>query len=561
MNVGPTPSLARVGHRAGTLPSVSLALADPAVREIVIEPGEYVEQIVIAPREAPLLIRSATGRAADVRIVFGLHQGARDRTGLPYVQDCATLTVDADHVTLRDLTVENSFDKRLHPDWPDTQAIALRTRGDRILVERCHLLGQQDTVLLDAPGWASVRRVHLRDCLIEGDVDFLYGRATALVEGGEIRSVGPGYLLAPSTAGENPRGILVHGARLTAADGVAPGSVRLGRPWHPGGKPDAIGQAIVASCTVGEHVATEPWSEMGGFAWEDARLAEHGNDWGARTSTGPQLPDAPDPGTWLEVPVPAGGAPRAIVLSDSTASEYGPERAPREGWGMRLGATAGLTVLNRAVSGRSSVSFLAEGHLDRALEELRAGDLVLIAFGHNDPKDDERFADVHLAYPAALRRMLVGVRARGGVPVLLTPIERRHFEDGRAVATHGGYPQAVRALAAEEEVPLIDLSQRTLELWEADGEERSKQAFLWLEPGRWPGFPGGEQDDTHLSTAGATRVAELVAAGLRELGLLESVRFERGGHEPSRIEPARHEPGLLEPAGHEPGLLEPKQQS
>ena len=145
---------------------------------------------------------------------------------------------------------------------------------------------------------------------------------------------------------------------------------------------------------------------------------------------------------------------------------------------------------------------------------------MLIAFGHNDPKDDERFADVHLAYPAALRRMLVGARARGGIPVLLTSIERRRFEDGHAVPTHGGYPQAVRALAAEEDVPLIDLSHLTLEMWEADGEERSKETFLWLEPGQWPGFPDGERDDTHLSTAGATRVAKLVTTGLRELGLL-----------------------------------------
>src|SRR5699024_8090090 len=149
-------------------------------------------------------------------------------------------TVDADQVTLRDLTVANSFDKRLHPDWPDTQTIALRTRGDRILVERCHLPGQQDTVLLDAPGWASVRRGHRRDRLSAGRAEFDCGRAPALIEGGEIRSVGPGSLLAPSTARENPRGILVHGAQLTATDDVPAGSVRLGRPWHPGGKPDAI---------------------------------------------------------------------------------------------------------------------------------------------------------------------------------------------------------------------------------------------------------------------------------------------------------------------------------
>src|SRR5699024_7642833 len=160
---------------------------------------------------------------------------------------------------------------------------------------------------------------HLRDCLMGGDVDFLYGRATALIEGGEIRSVGPGYLLAPSTARENPRGILVHGAQLTAAEDVPAGSVRLGRPWHPGGKPDAIGQAVVSACTVGPHVATEPWSDMGGFTWQEARLAEHGNEWGGRRSTGPQLEEAPDPTSWLDLPRPApDDVPRLVVLSDST---------------------------------------------------------------------------------------------------------------------------------------------------------------------------------------------------------------------------------------------------
>src|SRR5699024_7097261 len=113
------------------------------------------------------------------------------------------------------------------------------------------------------------------------------------------------------TARENPRGILVHGAQLTATDDVPAGSVRLGRPWHPGGKPDAIGHGIVSACTIGPHVAAEPWSAMGGFAWEDARLAEHGNDWNGRSSSGPQLPAAPAPATWLDIPSPAprGGPP------------------------------------------------------------------------------------------------------------------------------------------------------------------------------------------------------------------------------------------------------------
>ncbi|MGW9114343.1 pectinesterase family protein [Microbacterium sp. NPDC055683] len=500
-------------------PSLGEALADPHVAEIVLPPGVYVEHVVIAPRAAPLVIRSSTGRADDVVVTFGLRQGDRDRTGMPFVQDCATVTVDADDVTLRDLTIENSFDKRRHADLPDVQAIALRTRGDRILVERCRLLGQQDTVLLDAPGWASVRRVHLRDCEIAGDVDFVYGRATALIEGGVIRSVGPGYVTAPSTALENPRGFLFHGVRLLA-DGLEAGTVKLGRPWHPGGKLDAVGQAIFSSCELGAHIAVDPWDDMGGFSWRDARFAEHGSIGQGAHGRGPRLDAAPDPASWLADAPARSGSPRVFVASDSTASAYPPERAPRSGWAEHLGAATGVEVRNRAVSGASARSFAEEGRLEAVLDEIGPGDLLLIGFGHNDPKPDARFSDVFTGFPAALRRYLVGARARGAVPVLVTPVERRAFVGGRAVATHGGYPEAVRALARAEGVALVDLTALSRRLWQDEGEEGSRASFLWLEPGAWPGFPDGEQDDTHLSSEGARRVAALVAAALRELALV-----------------------------------------
>ncbi|MGY5765751.1 pectinesterase family protein [Brachybacterium sp. DNPG3] len=531
------PDTVVVAQRPDAIPSLSLALEDPAATEIVLEPGVYVEHVVVGPRERPLRIRSETGRAEDVTISFGLHQGARDETGMPFGQRCATLTIEADDVTLEDLTVVNTFDKREHPDWPETQALALRTLGDRVRVERCRLLARQDTVLLDAPSWAAVRRVHLRDCEIEGDVDFLYGRATALIEGGIIRSNAPGYLVAPSTALENPRGFLIVGARLEATPDVPAGSVRLGRPWHPGGKPDAVGQAIFSRCVLGAHIAADPWDEMGGFPWQEARFAEFASTGPGASGRGPQLAEEPDAASWLDDPTPApslrptdassdrpttGAAtpPRLVVLSDSTASPYPPERAPREGWGMRLGEETGAEVLNRAISGESTRSFIESGALESVLEELAPGDVVLVGFGHNDPKPDHRFADVVSAHPANLRRFLVGIRARGARPVLLTPIERRAFADGRLVPTHGGYPQSVRRLAVREGVPLIDLSILTGRLWEADGEEGSKASFLHLEPGAWPGYPDGEADDTHLSALGASRVAALVADGLRDLGLL-----------------------------------------
>ncbi|MCU1404906.1 MAG: rhgT [Glaciihabitans sp.] len=508
-----------IGDDADTIPNLSMALADPEVTEIVLNPGVYVEHVVIAPRSHPLLLRSSTGDARDVTLTFGLSQGDRDRTGMEYVQACATLTIDADDVTLRDLTIENSFDKGLDPGRPNSQALAVRTRGDRITFESCRLLGQQDTVLLDAPSWASVRHVHLRDCEIVGDVDFVYGRATALIEGGTIRSVGPGYVAAPSTARENPRGFLFRGVKLVGD--VAPGSVKLGRPWHPGNKPDAVGQAVFEECELGAHISAQPWDDMGGYSWADARLAECDNTGAGHDAPGrPRVPAA-ELTDWLAgwngLTRPDG---TLVVVSDSTACSYEPARAPRTGWGQSLALATERPVRNAAISGASSRSFIESGALDDVLEGLQSGDVLLIGFGHNDAKPDDRFADVFLQYPAQLRRYLVGARSRGATPVLLTPVERRLFTGGRAQSTHGGYPARVRALAAEEGVTLVDLNLSTRALWQELGEDDSRRAFLHLAPGEWPGYPDGLTDDTHLSEWGAGLVAGLVATGLRDAGIL-----------------------------------------
>jgi pectin methylesterase-like acyl-CoA thioesterase len=227
-------TLVHVGDDADLVPTLTLALADPDVDEIVLAPGRYVEHVVISARARPLTIRSESGRAEDVLLTFGLSQGDRDRTGMEIVQDCATLTVDADDVTIRGITIENSFDKRLLPKRANQQALALRSRGDRVLLEGCVLRARQDTALLDTPSYAAVSRVHLRRCVVEGDVDFVYGRATAVLEQCVVRSIGPGYIAAPSTARENPRGLLFLDCEIEADGEVPAGSVRLGRPWHPG---------------------------------------------------------------------------------------------------------------------------------------------------------------------------------------------------------------------------------------------------------------------------------------------------------------------------------------
>ncbi|WP_203582011.1 rhamnogalacturonan acetylesterase [Microbacterium hibisci] len=219
---------------------------------------------------------------------------------------------------------------------------------------------------------------------------------------------------------------------------------------------------------------------------------------------------------------------RLIVTGDSTAADYPVDRAPLAGWGQALGARDDLEVINHARPGASTRSFIATGLLDGALEDVRGGDLLLVCFGHNDGKEGERFSDPEVTFPANLRRFVATGRARGATPVLLTPIERRHFVDGRLRPTHGRYPDQARAIARLEQVPLIDLTAETAVLWQRQGPEDSKRAFMWLDPGTWAAYPDGQQDDTHLRADGAVLVAELVYAGLAANGLLTDPRVLAG---------------------------------
>ena len=505
--------------------SIRSALMDPLAEEIVVYPGTYVEHLVIKPRSRPLAIRSATGDPAETILTFGLCQGDRERSGMEFAQRCATLSVLADDVSIQGITISNSFDRALHPGRSNLQAIALRTLGTRIRIRDCRILSQQDTLLLDAFSWAQQQLVHVHNCEIAGDVDFIYGRATALIEGGTIRSVGPGYVTAPSTALENPRGFLFHDVAVVPDPAVdlPAESVRLGRPWHPGNKPDASGNAVFAHCRLGPHISAEPWEDMGGFAWQDARLGEWMNTGpGAIGPQRPQRAEVCDVATWLSGwDRPNRRTPSIVIVGDSTSCDYPQDRHPRTGWGQALRTLVDIPVQNHARSGASSRSFISEGLSISAFADIEPGSLFLIAFGHNDSKKDERFTSPFTEFEAMLRRYIVGARARGAVPVLITPVARRHFDDDGALRrTHAPYDERIRVLAEREDVPLIDLTVASEMLVSALGDEASRSLFMRLEPGTQPNYPAGEQDDTHLSDEGAAKVADLVLRELRVNTLL-----------------------------------------
>ena len=217
-----------------------------------------------------------------------------------------------------------------------------------------------------------------------------------------------------------------------------------------------------------------------------------------------------------------------FIIGDSTVED---NRPPFRGWGWALPehVREGVAVKNYALSGRSSRSFRAEGLFEPVERELGAGDMLLIQFGHNDEKDDERHTDPDTSFPEELWRYCAFALSLGAQPVLIPPVSRRFFVGGgNMLYTHGEYPRAIRALAAEKGVPLCDLKadsrRRFLEL----GEEGTAELFVRLAPGEHPDFPQGHDDKTHFNAHGARVIARLVARELRQYPACAAFLKEEG---------------------------------
>lgn len=209
------------------------------------------------------------------------------------------------------------------------------------------------------------------------------------------------------------------------------------------------------------------------------------------------------------------------MIGDSTmANKKNPDENPEHGWGQVFPQffNENVTIDNRAVNGRSTRSFINEGRWDSINKYLKKGDYVLIQFGHNDQKenDPKRYTNPHTAYRRNLIRFVTEAREKGATPILLSSIVRRNFnEEGTLVDTHGDYPLETRLVAQQYDVPFIDLQYLTEQMEESYGVEGSKKLHLHYKPGEVAYYPDGKDDDTHLSTLGATSVAKLVINELK----------------------------------------------
>lgn len=238
--------------------------------------------------------------------------------------------------------------------------------------------------------------------------------------------------------------------------------------------------------------------------------------------------------------------PTVFLCGDSTMANKAPIDAPETGWGMVFPEyfTDAIRIENHAVNGRSTKSFRTLGHWKGVIDKVKAGDYVLLQFGHNDSKlsDSLRYAAPQTDYRQNLTQFIEEIRAKGANPILLTPVMRRKFDDkGQFVDQHGEYPDVVRDLAKKLIVPLIDMHAKSQKVIEAHGVEGSKKMFMHFIGGFYPKHPKGIDDDTHFSRYGAELMASVACEGLFDIGhplrnfIKKSVFEEKYAHELPKI--------------------------
>ena len=201
------------------------------------------------------------------------------------------------------------------------------------------------------------------------------------------------------------------------------------------------------------------------------------------------------------------------LMGDSTMAEKDLTGGnPERGWGMMFQNFVDSTykVINYAQNGRSTKSFIDKGLWDKVYNALQPGDYVFIQFGHNDAKadDPERYAPAFGAYQENLRTFIRGAREKGAAPVLLTPVARRWFKGGKLDRNcHTDYPAAMKQVAQEEGVTLLDITTKSLDWLESLGDDASKDYFM---------ISTGKDDNTHTIARGARKVTEMVCETLQQ---------------------------------------------
>ena len=235
--------------------------------------------------------------------------------------------------------------------------------------------------------------------------------------------------------------------------------------------------------------------------------------------------------------VAADAVPKLFVAGDSTASEYKPNPKNQQGWGAVLQPLfdeTKLLVVDAARGGRSSRTFITEGHWDRMLSDVRAGDFVIIQFGHNDSgavnqeppgstkplrargtipgigNESEEIDNVITgkhetvySFGWYLRKMIADTRAKGATPIVFTLTKTNHWKDGRIPCAADSYRLWTWQTATSEKVAFVDLTRMIADRFQREGADAVTAQFI--------------DDSVHTNITGAEANAKDAVAGLRSL--------------------------------------------
>lgn len=289
------------GQYATVQAAVDAVPAGNTARVVIsVAPGTYREVVKIPSTKQNVTLQGSGASLADTVIVYDNASGTRkpDGSGTYGTSGSATVAAEADGFQARNLTISNDFDEAAHQDLSGLQAVALRTAADKVFLDSIVTEGDQDTLLLDTAAKDKQGRVYMTGSTVVGNVDFVFGRASAVLDASVITlkkrwdGSSAGYIAAPSTAADR-KGFLINGC--TVNGDVSGGSFYLGRPWHAGGDAALDPMATFRDTTLSAAVKAAPWTDMSGFSWKDDRFAEYrdsGPGSGPASGDRPQLTDA-----------------------------------------------------------------------------------------------------------------------------------------------------------------------------------------------------------------------------------------------------------------------------
>lgn len=219
---------------------------------------------------------------------------------------------------------------------------------------------------------------------------------------------------------------------------------------------------------------------------------------------------------------------KIIILGDSLSSIKQEDKRPEYGWGEKINEYINLPILNLALNGRSTKSFMTEDNYQTFINEVEENDLVLIQFGHNDQKieDENRYTNPHKDYIDNLIKISNVALGKGAKVIILSSVSRLVTNDERASGLfeyHKGALEASKFL----NVPFIPLFTKTVDIFSKLTNDELKEIFLHLEGGEHQNYPEGVEDNTHLKEYGAKFISGIICSNILDLGILPNNLFVR----------------------------------